>query len=51
MSAQRKAKTKAKDGTKRQSLARRTLKDLSVRSAGPKGGFIMKDTITIRANH
>jgi hypothetical protein len=36
---------KAKDGTKRLSLAKRTLKDLSVRHAGPKGGFITKNTI------
>ena len=47
MSAPTKADNKAKDGLKRLSLAKRTLKDLSVRSAGPKGGFIMKDTIII----
>jgi hypothetical protein len=40
MSAPEKAATKAKGGLKRLSLAKRTLKDLSVRSAGPKGGFI-----------
>jgi hypothetical protein len=40
MSAREKAVTKAKGGTRRLSLAKRTLKDLSVRSAGPKGGFI-----------
>jgi len=50
MSAPMKAETKAKDGTKRLSLAKRTLKDLSVRQAGPKGGFIMRDTIIIRTS-
>jgi hypothetical protein len=40
MSAPTKADNKAKDGTKRLSLAKRTLKNLSVRSTGPKGGFI-----------
>ena len=45
MSAPRKAETQAKDGTRRLSLAKRTLKDLSVRHAGPKGGFITKNTL------
>jgi hypothetical protein len=40
MSAPTKADNMAKGGLKRLSLAKRTLKDLSVRSAGPKGGFI-----------
>ena len=44
MSAPRNAQNKAKDGTKRLSLAKRTLKDLSVRHAGPKGGLISTPT-------
>ena len=31
-------------------LSKRTLKDLSARSEGPKGGFIMKDTIILRTS-
>jgi len=45
MSALRNAENKAKGGTKRLSLAKRTLKDLSVQHAGPKGGFITKNTL------
>jgi hypothetical protein len=45
MSAPRNAENKAKGGTRQLSLAKRTLKDLSVRHAGPKGGFITKNTI------
>ena len=50
MSVQRKAEANALDGTKKLSLGKRTLKDLTVRGQGPKGGFIMKDTITIRTS-
>ena len=30
------------------SLTRRTVKDLSVHRGGPKGGFIMKDSVIVR---
>jgi len=42
-------KTK-KQGANGLSLTKRTLKNLSVRREGPKGGFIMKDTIIIRTS-
>jgi hypothetical protein len=45
MSVQQKAEAKALDSTKKLSLGKRTLKDLSVRHAGPKGGFITKNTL------
>ena len=32
------------------SLTRRTVKDLSVHRGGPKGGFIMKDTVIVRTS-
>jgi hypothetical protein len=35
-------------GKRRLSLAKRTLKDLSVKGKGPKGGFLMRDTVIIR---
>jgi hypothetical protein len=47
MSVQRKAETKAMDSTKKLSLGKRTLKDLTVRGQGPKAGFIMRDTAII----
>ena len=50
MSVQRKADAKALDSTKKLSLGKRTLKDLSVRDQGPKGGFIMRDTIIVRTS-
>lgn len=45
MSKQRMAEAKALDSTKKLSLGKRTLKDLSVRHAGPKGGYLTKVTI------
>ena len=45
----------AKNTTKKQeekglSLTKHTLKNLSVRREGPKGGFIMKDSIIVRTS-
>jgi hypothetical protein len=45
MSVQQKSEAKALDSTKKLSLGKRTLKDLSVRHAGPKGGFITVNTL------
>ena len=45
MLVQRKAQATALDSTKKLSLGKRTLKDLSVRHAGPKGGYLTKVTI------
>ena len=32
------------------SLTRRTVKDLSVQRRGPKGGFIMQDSVIVRTS-
>lgn len=32
------------------SLQKRTLRDLSARREGPRGGFIMKDTVIVRTS-
>jgi hypothetical protein len=32
------------------SLTRRTVKDLSVPRGGPKGGFLMKDSVIVRTS-
>ena len=45
MSVQQKAEAKALDSTRKLSLGKRTLKDLTVQHAGPKGGFITRNTI------
>ena len=42
--------TTRKQEKKELSLTKSTLKNLSVRREGPKGGFIMKDTIIIRTS-
>ena len=42
--------TSKKQDAKALSLNKSTLKNLSVRREGPKGGFIMKDTIIIRTS-
>ena len=47
MTTRKKTSTKAA-GKGNLSLAKRTLRDLTVQGKGPKGGFIMKDTIIIR---
>ena len=39
-----------KQEVKALSLTRRTVKDLSVSRGGPKGGFIMKDSIIVRTS-
>jgi hypothetical protein len=44
MTERRKAKAKTTGSRKPLSVAKRTLKDLTVRSAGPNAGFIMQDT-------
>lgn len=35
-------------GNGKLSLAKRTLRDLTVKHSGPKGGFIMRDTAIVR---
>jgi hypothetical protein len=40
--------TTKKQGVKGLSLTKRTLKNLSVRSEGPKAGFIMRDSVIVR---
>jgi hypothetical protein len=42
--------TTRKQEKKELSLTKSTLKNLSVRREGPKGGFIMKDTIIVRTS-
>ena len=42
--------TTSKQERKGLSLTKQTLKNLSVRREGPKGGFIMKDTIILRTS-
>jgi hypothetical protein len=45
MGKSRKAKTTG--SRKRLSLSKRTVKDLSTRGKGPKGGLIMRDTVIV----
>jgi hypothetical protein len=42
--------TTSKQERKGLCLTKQTLKNLSVRREGPKGGFIMKDTIIVRTS-
>ena len=48
MTARKKQTPKNTTGPKRLSVTKRTLKNLSPSGTGPKGGFIMKDTIIVR---
>jgi hypothetical protein len=41
------AKTRSARSSKRPTLVKRTLRDLTVRRAGPKAGFIMRDTVIV----
>jgi hypothetical protein len=41
------AKTRSARSRKRPVLVKRTLRDLTVRRAGPKAGFIMQDTVIV----
>jgi hypothetical protein len=46
-----KTKTKAAGTRKPLSLAKRTLRDLTVRRTGPNAGFIMQDSRIVPTSH
>ena len=48
MTARKAAASKSAGARKSLAVRKRTLKNLSVKQDGPKGGFIMKDSIIVR---
>ena len=48
MTARKPAASKSAGARKSLAVRKRTLKNLSVKQDGPKGGFIMKDSVIVR---